>query len=141
MYIIRCEERKSFGRLERTQTPGRKNSKSLGVAMIAIRGGGGFGNRRRDNDPRSARSCTCILSREPRLAQCGKNCEKSLTETVAVVTHCVFLLPFGGSSRRDKQDKEYRSALGLHKVVSQPFHHSVQYYFNFIYDSRSKNLL
>ena len=59
-------------------------------------------------------------------------CEKSLAETAAVVTHCVFLLPLGASLRRNEQDKEYRLALGLHKVVSQPFHGSVQYNYNFI---------
>ena len=40
--------------------------------------------------------------------------------------NCLFLLPLGGSSRRNK-DEEYRSTLGLHMVVSQPCHGSVQY--------------
>ena len=133
---------KVFSRLERTQTPGRENSKSHRVAMTGDSGrGGSSGIRRRDRDARSARSYTSILSREPRPAQHGRNCDKSLTETAAIVTHCMFLLPLGGLSRRNKQDKEYRSALGLHKVVSQPFRGSVQYYYHFIYDSRSKALL
>ena len=71
--------------------------------MIAIRGGGGsLADRRRDIDPRSTRSYTRILSRESSPAQREGNCEKSSTETAAVVTHCVILLPFGGSSRRNK---------------------------------------
>ena len=135
-------ETKFFSRLKRTQTPWRENSKSQGVAMMSHSWGGGLsGDRRRDRDTRSARSYTCILPREPRPAQRGRGCKKSLTETAAVVTHCVFLLPLGGSSRRNKQDKGYRSALGLHKVVSQPMHGLVQYYYHFIYDSRSKTLL
>ena len=83
-------------------------------------------DRRRDKDARSPRGITCILSREPHPAQRGGYCEKLLTETAAVITHCAFLLPLGGSSRQKKQDKEYRSALGLHKVVSQLFHVSAQ---------------
>ena len=106
-----------------------------------FRGGGSSRDRRRDRDARSACSYTCILFREPCLAQRGGYCKKSLTETAAVVTHCVFLLPLGGSSRRNMQGEEYRSALGLHKIVSQPFHGLVQYYYNLIYDSRSKTLL
>ena len=97
--------------------------------------GGSSGIRRRDRDARSARSYTCILFREPRPAQCGRNYEKSLTETAAVVTHCVFLPSFGGSSRRNKQDKENMSALGLHKVVSQPIHGLVHYFYLFIFKS------
>ena len=50
------------------------------------------------------------------------------------MTCCVFLLPLGGSTRRNKHGKEYRSALSLHKVVSQPFHGSVQCYYHVIYD-------
>ena len=65
-------------------------------------GGGSSADRRRDKDARSTRSYTRILSRESRPAQRGGNCEKSLTETAAIVTHCVILLPFGGSSRRNK---------------------------------------
>ena len=65
---------------------------------------------------------TCILSRERRPAQLGGYCEKSLIKIVAVLPHCVFLLPLEGSSWRKKQDEEYRSAVGLHKVVSQPCH-------------------
>ena len=42
---------------------------------------------------------------KPRPAQRGRNCEKSLTKTAAVVTHCVFLLPSVGSSRRHKEDE------------------------------------
>ena len=67
--------------------------------------GGSSGDRRRDRDARSARSYTCILSREPHPAQRGRNCEKLLTEIAAVVTHCVFLLPLGVSSRRNKEDE------------------------------------
>ena len=37
MYIIRCGEKPFFSRLERTQTPGRKNSKSQGVVMTSDR--------------------------------------------------------------------------------------------------------
>ena len=102
--------------------------------------GGSSGVRRRNSDAKSARSFTCILSWEPHPAQRGRNCEKSLTKTAAVVTHGVFLRPLRGSSRRYKQDKEYRSALGLRKAVSQLIHGSIHYYNNFIYDSRSKNL-
>ena len=87
--------------------------------------GGSSRIRRRDRDVRSARSYTSILSREPRPAQHERSCDKSLTETAAVVTHCMFLLPPAGLSRRNKQDKGYKSALGLHKVVSQPFRGSV----------------
>ena len=103
----------------------RENFKSQGVAMTSDLGrGGSSGIRRRDRDARSARSYTCTLSREPRPAQRGRNCEKSLTETAAVVTHSVFLLPLGGSSRWNNQDNEYGSALCLRKVVSQPIHGS-----------------
>ena len=104
-------------------------------------GGGSSQDRRRDKDARSARDYTFILSREPRPVNPGGYCEKSLTETAAIVMHCVFLLPLGGSSRWNKQNKECRSVLGLHKVVSQPFHGSVQYSYHFIYESRSKTLL
>ena len=77
-----------------------------GVAMTSDSGrGGSSGIRRRDRHARSARSYTCILSQKPRPAQHGRNCEKSLTETAAVVTHCVFLLPPVGSSRRHKEDE------------------------------------
>ena len=65
-------------------------------------GGGSSADRRRDKDARSTRSYTRILSRESYPAQRGGNCEKSLTETAAVVTHCMILLPFGGSSGRNK---------------------------------------
>jgi hypothetical protein len=41
----------------------------------------------------------------------------SLTENAGVVSHCVLLLPPEGSSRRNNQDEEYRSALGLHKAA------------------------
>ena len=67
--------------------------------------GGSSGIRRRDRDARSARSYTCILSRKLRPAQRGRNCEKSLTETAALVTYCVFLLPPAGSLRRSKEDE------------------------------------
>ena len=67
--------------------------------------GGSSGIWRRERDARSARSYTCILFRKPRPAQRGKNCEKSLTETAAVVTQCVFLLPPAGSSRQHKEDE------------------------------------
>ena len=85
--------------------PGRENSKSQGVAMMSDSGRGSSGIRRRDRDARSARSYICILSQKPRPVQRGRNCEKSLTETTAVVTHCVFLLPPVGSSRRHKEDE------------------------------------
>ena len=85
--------------------PRRENSKSQRVAMTSDSGRGSSGIRRRDRDARSARSYTYILSQKPRLVQRGRNCEKSLTETAAVVTHCVFLLPPVGSSRRHKEDE------------------------------------
>ena len=53
----------------------------------------------------SARNYTCILSQKPRPAQRRRNGEKSLTETAAVVTHYVFLIPPVGSSRRHKGDE------------------------------------
>ena len=97
---------KVFSRLERTHIPGRENSKSQGVAMTSDSGwGGSSGIRRRDRDARSARSYTCSLSQKPRPAQRGRNCEKPLTETAAVVTHCVFLLPPVGPSRRHREDE------------------------------------
>ena len=124
---------KVFSRLEETQTLGRENSKSQGVAMTSdSERGDPSGIRRRDRDPRSARNYNCVISREPRPAQHGRNCEKLLTETADVVTHCVFLFQLGGSSRRNKQDTDYRSTLGLHKVVPQPIHRLVQYYYHFI---------
>ena len=96
---------KVFARLERTHILGRENSKSQGVAMTSDSGWGGSSRIwGRDRDARSARSYTCILSQKPRPAQRGRNCEKSLAETAAVVTHCVFLLPPVGSSRRHKED-------------------------------------
>ena len=67
--------------------------------------GGSSGTRGQDRDARSARSYTCILSLKPRAAQRGRNCEKLLTETATVVTHCVFLLSPVGSSRRHKEDE------------------------------------
>ena len=97
---------KVISRLERTHIPEHANSKSQGVAMTSDSGrGDSIGIRRRDRDARSARSYTCILSQKPRPAQRGRNCEKSLTETAAVVTHCVFLLPPVGSSRRHKENE------------------------------------
>ena len=110
IFVKRCTspdvENKVFSRLERTHIPERENSKSQWVAMTSDSGrGGSSGIRRRDRDARSAGSYTCILSRKPRPAQRGRNCEKSLTETAAVVTHCVFLLPPAGSSRRHKEDE------------------------------------
>ena len=93
-------------RLERTQTPGRENSKSLGVAMTSdSRGRARPENRRRDKHARNARGYTCILSREPRPVSRGGYCEKSLTKASTEVTHCVILLPLGGSSRRNKGDE------------------------------------
>ena len=94
-----------FSRLERTHTPGRESSKPQGVAMPSDSRRGSFGFRRRDRDARSARGYTCMLSQKPRPAQRGRNCKKSLTETAAVVTHCVFLLPPVGSSRRHKEQE------------------------------------
>ena len=73
--------------------------------MTSGSGRGGFGFRRLDRDARSARNYTCILSQKPRPAQRGGNGGNSLTETAAVVTHCVFLLPPVGSSRRHKGDE------------------------------------
>ena len=110
IFVKRCTssdvENKSLSRLEQTQTPGSGISKSQGVAMTSDSGwGSSSGIRRRDRYARSARSYTCILSRKPRPAQRGRNCEKSLTETAAVVTHCVFLFPPAGSSRRNKEDE------------------------------------
>ena len=96
---------KVFPRLERTNIPGRENSKSQGVAMTSDSGRGFVRKSGRDRDARSARSYFCILFQKPRPAQRGRNCEKSLTETAALVTHCVFLLPSVGSSRRHKEDE------------------------------------
>ena len=122
---------KVFSRLERTHILGRKNPKSRGVAMTSDFGALVFvRNSGRDRDARSARSYTCILSQKPRPAQRVRNREKAPTETAAVVTHCVFLLPLGGSSRRDKQGEGYRSALGLHPMVR----YSIAI---ILYDSRS----
>ena len=97
-------ESKSLFRLERTQAPGREKFKSLGVAMTSDSGGGGCPEIGGDiNDPRSARGYTCILSRESRPAQRERNCEKLLTETAAVITHCVSSSrwegPHGGISK------------------------------------------
>ena len=105
---------------------GRKFYVAEGRNDERFRAGGSSGIQRRNKDARPARSYTCILSRKPRPTQRGRDYEQSVTKTAAVVTRCVFLLPLGGSSRRNKQDKEYRSALGLHKVVSQLFRGSVQ---------------
>ena len=97
---------KVFSTLERTHITGGENSKSQGVVMTSDSGQGGSSEIwRRDRDARSARSYTCIISQKPRPAQRGRNCEKSLTETAAVVMHCVFLLPPVGSSRRHKEDE------------------------------------
>ena len=100
IFVKRCTSHqmwraKFFSRLERTHIPGRENSKPQGVAITSDSG--------RDRDARSARSYTCMLFQKPRPAQRGRNCEKSLTETTAVVTRCVFLLPPVGSSRRHKE--------------------------------------
>ena len=65
-------------------------------------------SRRQDKDARSACGYTHILSQEPRPAEHGGYCEKSLTEAAALVAHCVFLLPLGGSSRRNKEDESIR---------------------------------
>ena len=54
-------------------------------------------------DPRAV--ILAFFPQKPRPAQRGRNCEKSLTETAAVVTHCEFLLPPVGSSRRHKEDE------------------------------------
>ena len=67
--------------------------------------GGSSGIRERDRDARSARSYTFILFQKPRPAQRRRKCDKSLTETAALVTHCVFLLPPVGSARRHKEDE------------------------------------
>ena len=107
------------------QTPGRENSKSQGVAMTSDSGRWGLsGIQKRDRDARSARSYTCIFIPE---ATSGP-IRKELRAIADQNCRC-----------RNEQDKEYRSALGLHKVVSQSFRGSVQYYYHF-YDSRSKTL-
>ena len=84
---------------------GARNFKSQGIAMTSDSGWGSSGIRRRARDARSARSYTFILSRKPRPAQPGRNCEKWLTEIAAVVTHCVFLIPPAESSRQHKEDE------------------------------------
>ena len=108
--------------------------------MTSDSGRGGCPEFRSEIETRDLRAVIlAFLSLKPRQDQRGRNCEQSLAKTAAVGTHCVFVLPLEGSLRRNKQDKEYRSALGLHKVLSQSFRGSVQYYYHF-YDSRSKNL-
>ena len=56
-------------------------------------------------DPRAVILAFYFFSQKPRPAQRGGNGGESLTETAAVVTHCVFLLPPVGSSRRHKEDE------------------------------------
>ena len=62
-----------------------------------------FGGEIETRDPRAV--ILAFLSRKPRPAQGGRDCEKLLTETAAVATHCVFLLTPAGSSRRHKEDE------------------------------------
>ena len=76
-------------------------------------------------ETRDPRAVILALSQKLRPAQRGRNREKAPTETAAVVTHFVFLLPLGGSSRRDKQGEGYRSALGLHPMVRYSSYHFI----------------
>ena len=66
-------------------------------------GSSGIREEIKTRDPRAVILVFC--SQKPRPAQRGRNCEKSLTETAAVATHCVLLLPPVGSSRRHKEDE------------------------------------
>ena len=87
------------------QTPGRESSKSPGAAMTSDWGGVVriFGGEIKTRDPHAV--ILGFLSREPHPAQRGGYCERSLTKAAAIVTHCVFLLPLGESSRRNKGDE------------------------------------
>ena len=53
----------------------------------------------------------------------------SLTVATALVPRCVLTFAPGGSSLWNKEDEEYRSTLGLHRVGSKQCHRSSQYYF------------
>ena len=61
--------------------------------MIAIRGGGGgrpqIGGKIKTRDPHAVILVFYPVSARP--AQRGGNCDKSLTATAAVETHCVIL--------------------------------------------------
>ena len=93
------------------------------------------------SEVRYIRGSTYLSSREPRPVQRRGYYEKSLTVATIVVAYRVFSFPLGGSSQRNKEDEEYQSTIGSHRVLSQRCHCSVQYYYHFIYDSRSKTLL
>ena len=95
-----------FSRPERTHIPGRENSKPQGVAMTSDSGREGSSGIRGEIETQDTRAVIlAFFSQKPRPAQRGRNCEKSLTETAAVVTHCVFLLPPAGSLQRHEEDE------------------------------------
>ena len=96
-----------FSRLERTHIPGRQNFKSQGVATTSDSGREGSSGIRGEIETRDPRAVILAFfsPQKPRPAQRGRNCEKSLTETAAVVTHCVFLLPPVRSSRPHEEDE------------------------------------
>ena len=74
--------------------------------MTSDSGRGGCPELRSEIETRDPRAVVlAFLSLKPRPAQGGRDCEKSLTETAAVATHCVLLLPPAGSSRRHKEDE------------------------------------
>ena len=60
-------------------------------------GSSGVRGEIKTRDPRAV--ILAFFSQKSRPAQRGRNCEKLLTETAAVVTHCVLFLPPVGSSR------------------------------------------
>ena len=96
MYIIRCGEQKYFqGWSERTFR-GAKILSRGGVAMTSDSGRWFSSEIRGEIETRDPRAVILALSQKLRPAQRGRNREKAPTETAAVVTHCVFLLPLGG---------------------------------------------
>ena len=93
-------------------------------------------------EARYTRDYNCILSRDPPPAQRGGSYDKSLTVAAAVVAYCVFPLSTRRVFAADKEDEEYRSTLGLHRVGSQQFHLSVEDYENiYIYKQQEKTRL
>ena len=62
--------------------------------MTSDSGRGGCPELRSEIETRDPRAVIfAFLSLKPRPAQGGRDCEKSLTETAAVATHCVLLPP------------------------------------------------
>ena len=132
MYIIRYGEQTSF--------QGWSERRRRGAKILSRRGRNDerpeFGGEIETRDPRAV--ILAFYYRKPRPAQGGRDCEKSLTETAAVATHCVLLFPPAGSSRRHKEDESIGQ---LSVCIKQCRSHSVvQYSITIIYESRSKNL-